>query len=77
MPENTGLVDCGVALDCVGTHPCARLAQAIEASGEPRQPVVVDGVGRRFQFGGGEEPTPALFAVSLPVRLNKKPSWME
>ena len=51
MLEGHAILDCGVALDCIGEVAAARTAQAITASGETRRPAVVDKI-QRFTFCG-------------------------
>ena len=76
MPEGHAVLDCGVALDCIGEVAAARTAQAITASGETRRPAVVDKTWR-FKFGGDGNMVEASIAVTLPVQIGDSKTWIE
>lgn len=77
MPEGTAIVDSGAAMCCIGETACARLAQSIEASGEPRDPITIDRQ-QVFRFGGADQtPVVANFAVSLPVHIAGHDTYLE
>ena len=42
MPEGHAILDCGAALDCIGSVAAAKTAQALEAQGEDRVPTLVE-----------------------------------
>ena len=76
MFEGHAILDCGVALGCIGEVAAARTAQPITASEETRRPAVVDKI-QRFKFGGDGDPVEASFAVTLPVQIGDAKTWIE
>ena len=58
----------------MGSIAAAKTAQALMASGESREPLVID-KRQKFKFGGDSEPIEAPFAVSLPVTIGKTRTW--